>query len=220
MGEAVSQVVAAGLLRQGPDSVLADVVALVGRGARIDQVTLDDFAHSMLALDDGRHYAFQGPCEYLSFAAMVALSPVVRSARAGGNAGADASATLLRLDEAGIDLQADVNLSNQGATLMHYAAAGGSPAVIRAVMALSGNLRQKDARGRLPIDYAPAHGLEEVKTLLAGGQARQFVVTQRTDAAPGKGPKAGTPTAPARLVAPAPRQNAFFALQQRHAMRK
>lgn len=153
MGRALDDVLESGLLDQAPDSVLGDVVTLIGHGAPLSDFARTTLATMLIRLDNGWDLASPQDPRTLSFAAMATLSttPLAKASAA------DAVTTLSRLKaECDVDLLAPASPDFPGATLLHYAAVAGHSGVISLLLEYGANPAAPDGAGRSSTYYAKA----------------------------------------------------------------
>jgi hypothetical protein len=210
LGETVHSLLKIGLLDQGPDSVLGNIVTLIGRGANIKPFANELFS-KWVSVDNGLDFARKPPSDKLAFPAMVMLSTDYLP----GASNSDAVAAVNAMFKAGLDVDMEVNPSRSGARMMHYAAMGGSTSLANALLANGATGLEKDVLGKRPIDYVDiADPREDMKRLLSGSAANEFLKD-----ADGPAPESkvrGKASTNASAPVSADRQDKFARLKARH----
>jgi hypothetical protein len=162
MGRALDDVLESGLMDQGPDSILGDVVTLIGNGAPLSDFARTTLASMTVALDNGWDTEPSTTQHSLSFAAMAALS----TTRLANASAADAMAALRRLsEECGVDLLAPASADYPGATLLHYAAVVGHPSIVNFLIEHGANPAAPDGAGRSATYYAQVARNQQAQAL-------------------------------------------------------
>jgi ankyrin repeat protein len=163
MGQTIDDLIWAELFKQAPDSVLGDIVTLIGSGALLSNSTKVSLVMQSIRLDNGLDATRTGPWKSLPFAAMCTLATTPSA----GASSAAVITTLRRLrDECNLDLKKIASPDFPGATLLHFAAVLGAPSVVNALLEMGLSGLATDESGRTPIDVARLAGNKAALDLL------------------------------------------------------
>lgn len=202
MGLVVKSVISAKLMEQGPDSVLRDVVTLIGRNANLEEKTIAELKTKDIRLDYGTDVTNNGPWENIKFPAMITLPCVKKFTHIEIE---DTISTISALNKAGFKVDDDVNKKNKGVKQLHIAAMGGEALIIKAIINIGGSTTDKDCNGQTPIDYAIKHEKYDAKNILTAYQAKE-IASLNNEVTP-------------EVKTEVKRNNAFSALRAKHALR-
>lgn len=169
-GKTVSDIVRIGLMDVGPDSVLGDLVTLIGWGADIDQGSMKTLAQKQCVIGNGAGLESLSDAA-VTFPAMITLSTMPIS----NAAPEDALMSLKLFVSAGLDPLDDVSKDVKGLKLLHLAAAAGSLDTIKFLLSKNAVAQEADYCGKTPVDYATAAQQNRAAHLLKGADAMQSI---------------------------------------------
>jgi hypothetical protein len=174
LGAAVDALLVTGMLRQGPDSILGDIVVLISRGANLSQFAVAELLGREICLDNGSRTGSGGPWKYAPFAALAIIAALPSI----GAATSDVITTLDRLQEdCELDLGSVVLAHFPGSDLLDVADLVASRAISDRIL-YAGLRREIEGHRRAPINLDEITG--EVCIPLANiqsGHAKQDIVS-------------------------------------------
>ena len=172
----VRTVMSLGLLDEGPDAVLRCVISVIGAGADLDSANMERLReHTMLLRDVKTNEETVG-----SFLGAVALS----AGQPGAASDRDVLRTLSAFAMAGYDLQAPLMTVDEGRSLAHYAALGGSVTVLKYLTERGCSMNVQDNDGIAPLELAQAGENRQAVAYITANAARATIARSEIDRQP------------------------------------